>query len=215
VHVLPNGVDHHRFHPQVEPALPGPTGSFTVGFTGSLKPWHGLLDLMDVFAELHGSDGPARLLVVGEGPMREELEDRATRAGLGPSVILTGAVDAAAVPPMLASMDVAVAPYPALEGFYFSPLKIFEYMAAGRAIVAAAIGQVSDVIDDGATGLLYPPGDVAALLASLLHLRADGPARERLGRAARQVAVRRHGWDSVVARVLALARGRRMEAQGT
>lgn len=106
---------------------------------------------------------------------------------------------------MLTSMDVAVAPYPALDDFYFSPLKIFEYMAAGRAIVASAIGQIGDLITDGITGLLYPPGDTAALSAALQRLADDPVLRVQLGKAARQAVVQNHTWDGVAGRILKIA----------
>src|SRR3989475_10216454 len=70
VHVIPNGVDAERFRPDVRPAAPGTLGSFTVGFVGSMKPWHGLDVLVEAFARLHGRAPEARLLLVGDGPAR-------------------------------------------------------------------------------------------------------------------------------------------------
>ena len=80
----------------------------------------------------------------------------------------TNAVAPEAVPGLLASIDAAVAPYPALGHFYFSPLKVYEYMAAGRAIVASRAGQLEELLEDGAHALLCPPGDAAALAEALL-----------------------------------------------
>ena len=102
-------------------------------------------------------------------------------------------------------MDVAVAPYPALANFYFSPLKILEYMAAGRAIVASAIGQINELIAHGKTGLLCPPGDSAQLAAALHRLKADTPLSRRLGEAARSDVVCNHTWDAVASRIVELA----------
>ncbi|PYU09922.1 MAG: hypothetical protein DMG29_18540, partial [Acidobacteria bacterium] len=82
------------------------------------------------------------------------------------------------------AMDVAVAPYPALDEFYFSPLKVFEYMAASRAVVASRTGQVAEVVVDGVTGLLYEPGDRAGLVNCIQRLQKDAVLRHELGRKA-------------------------------
>ncbi|MHC4415974.1 MAG: glycosyltransferase family 4 protein [Planctomycetota bacterium] len=205
VHVVPNGVDPSRFPPNLEPALPEERGTFTVGFVGTLKPWHGVQSLIEAFADLHPIDPRVRLLIVGDGPLRHDLEAVAAARGVDHATVFRGAVAPTQIPALLASMDVAVAPYPALDEFYFSPLKIFEYMAAGRAIVAAAIGQINHLIIDGVTGLLYRPGDTRGLTAALNRLKADPALGRRLGRAARRVAERDYTWHSVIRRIHELA----------
>jgi glycosyltransferase involved in cell wall biosynthesis len=89
---------------------------------------------------------------------------------------------------------VLAAPYPRLDHFYFSPLKIFEYMAAGRPVVASSVGQVSDVLQHEATALLSAPGDAGALGDNLARLAADRELAAGLGAAARKVAVAEHTW---------------------
>jgi glycosyltransferase involved in cell wall biosynthesis len=204
VHVVPNGVDTDAIHPAVPPALPR-NGAVTIGFVGTLKPWHGVETLLDAFAALHARRPDTRLLIVGDGPRRETLA--ATARPLGGAVHLTGAVDPDRIPALLTSLDIAAAPYPALGTFYFSPLKLFEYMAAGRAIVASRIGQIESVLSCGSTGLLVPPGDAGALAAALEQLVLDPPARAVLGAAARRAAVERHTWHAVARRIRALAGG--------
>jgi glycosyltransferase involved in cell wall biosynthesis len=109
------------------------------------------------------------------------------------------------VPGFLAKMNVAAAPYPDLDQFYFSPLKLLEYMAAGVPVVASNVGQISELIDDGVDGLLCKPGDANALTLALLDI-LHAPARaERLARAAREKVEGYYSWDSVVARMLELA----------
>lgn len=201
VHVIANGVDPDRFAPAAPPPRP-----FTVGFVGTLKPWHGTETLVDAFALLHERDPSVRLLLVGDGPERPRIEERLGARGVAGSAELTGAVDPSGVPALLAAMDVAVAPYPDLEPFYFSPLKLYEYMAAGRAVVASRVGQIADVIEDGESGLLVAPGDPHALAGALARLHADADLRARLGRAARERTLRHHTWDAVAERILALAR---------
>ena len=203
VHVVPNGVDPERFAP-VAPLAPSTTRVFTAGFVGTLKPWHGLDVLLDAFARFHQSHD-TRLLIVGDGPLRAELEEEIELRELGSAVQFTGAVGSEAIPGLLRTMDVAVAPYPALDDFYFSPLKVYEYMAAGLAVIASRIGQIDGLIVDEGNGLLCPPGDAGALAAALERLHADEALRLRLGEAARSTVLREHTWDGVAERILHLA----------
>ncbi|MDQ3354750.1 MAG: glycosyltransferase, partial [Actinomycetota bacterium] len=202
VHVVPNGVDPERITPRPTPMS---SDTCTVGFVGTLKPWHGLATLVDAMDMLVADDDTYRLLVVGDGPERAALASRVEERGLTDHTILTGSVDPAEMPAYLHRMDVAVAPYPDLEECYFSPLKLYEYLAAALPVVASRVGQVAEVIDDGRTGLLCPPGDAAALAAAVAVLRADPHRRRALGRAGRDQVVAQHSWDRVVGRILALA----------
>jgi glycosyltransferase involved in cell wall biosynthesis len=145
------------------------------------------------------------LLIVGDGPERARLEADLAARDLRESAQLTGAVAPEAVPGLLASMDVAVAPYPPLASFYFSPLKVYEYMAAGLPVVASHIGQLAALLRDGVDGLFCPPGDAAALAAALERLKREPALRVRLGQAARAKVLREHTWEAVAQRILDLA----------
>jgi glycosyltransferase involved in cell wall biosynthesis len=205
VHVVPNGVDPARFPSNLTPSVPAGNGSFSVGFVGTLKPWHGVAALVEAFACVHRNNRDTRLLVVGDGPERSSLIADLSARGLLGAAHLTGAVTASRVPGLLASMDVGVAPYLGCADFYFSPLKVYEYMAAGLPTVASEIGQIADVIAHDVDGLLCRPGDPATLAEALLRLQADPPLRSRLGAAARRKMIEHHSWDAVAARVLDLA----------
>jgi glycosyltransferase involved in cell wall biosynthesis len=205
IHVVPNGVNLERFLPGLLAARPRQAGTFLVGFVGSLKPWHGLTTLVQAFALLHGRHPDARLLVVGEGPEGPHLLEELSRRGLCGATELTGAVPPTEVPRLLARMDATVAPYPILKRFYFSPLKVYEYMAAGLPLVASRVGQLAELIQDRVNGLLCPPGDAVALAAALEELRNDPELRRRLGEAARATVVREHSWEAVARRLLRLA----------
>jgi glycosyltransferase involved in cell wall biosynthesis len=176
-----------------------------VGFVGTLKPWHGLGTLAEAFARLRHRHMHARLLVVGDGPGRQNLEADLEARGLRGDASLVGAVAPEEVPGLLASMDVAVAPYPELADFYFSPLKVYEYMAAGLPVVASRVGQLAELIRPGDNGLLCPPGDAAALAEALVQLWQRPALRRRLGEAARADVLQNHTWDAVARRVLDLA----------
>ena len=202
IEVVANGVDTDAFRPR---SVAARSHGFTVGFVGSLKPWHGLADLVEAFSRLRQVAGDARLLIVGDGPERNRLEEDVAARGLVDAVQFTGAVAHSEVPALLALMDAAVAPYPKLANFYFSPLKIFEYMAAGLPIVASRTGQVAQLIEDGVTGLLYEPGDTGAMFEALHCLRRDSQLRGDLGRAARAAILRGHTWRTIVERILRIS----------
>jgi len=205
VEILPNAVDISLFRPEVDDPLLRtqlkPDGRFVVGFVGSFKAWHGVDFLLEAFKRLRNMDASYHLLLVGDGPMRLKLEEETRRLGLQEAVSLVGNVSHEEVPRYLALMDVAVAPYPALDDFYFSPLKLYEYMAGSRAVVASRIGQVSEVIADGLTGLLYEPGDGEALLRCIQRLRADESLRRELGQNAR-TACSKNTWRQNAERVI-------------
>ena len=206
IHVVPNGIRPERFPAGLAPLLPAAEGVFTIGFVGTLKAWHGVSILIDAFASLHARDPRTRLLIVGDGPEREKIEAELAQRGLVEATVCTGAVSPEQVPGLLASMDAAVAPYPPLDNFYFSPLKVYEYMAAGVAVVASRIGQLQSLIETERTGLLVPAGDVAALVSALECLRVKPQLRAQLGQAARQVVMSKFTWDAVAARIFDLAR---------
>ena len=205
IQVIPNGVDPRRFPPNLTPAQLNTPGEFTIGFVGTLKPWHGLETLIQAFSVVYRHNSGIRLLIVGDGPQRDALQADLARHGLADAVHFTGAVAPTDVPAWLAAMDAAVAPYPNLPKFYFSPLKVYEYMAAGLSVVASRIGQIGAVIENGVTGLLCPPGNAEALTAALSHLSTEPDLRRRLGQAARMKVLQYHTWEAVARRILTAA----------
>ncbi len=204
IDIVANGVDAARFLPAYNQQHAEPV----IGFVGTLKPWHGLNILVDAAELLKAHDLPFRLLLVGDGPERATLEQALADRELTNRTELTGAVAPAAIPALLARMDIAVAPYPDLADFYFSPLKVMEYMAAGRAVVASRIGDIDGLIRHNETGLLCPAGDRDALAYALGQLIRSPDSRARLGSAARDHALAELGWESVARRMLAQARER-------
>jgi glycosyltransferase involved in cell wall biosynthesis len=203
VTVLPNGVDTARFHPGID-GLPVRerhelVGRPVIGFIGSLKPWHGLDFLVDGFGDIVAHRPDTVLLVVGEGPGLAGLRTRVAYDRLERHVILTGRVPHADIPGYLAAMDVTVAPYTAQDGFYFSPLKVVESLATGRPVVAPQLGQLTDLLQDGVTGLLYLPGDRKAFVQQIVKLLNDPSRLRAMGRAA-ATAAQDFGWDKTAHR---------------
>lgn len=203
IHVIANGVDPQRFAPHASPQPQNDQGAVTIGFVGTLKPWHGVETLLEAFALLQLQRPDVWLLIVGDGPQRQKLQNRVRARGIS-GVAFAGAVSPATVPDWLNRMDIAVAPYPQLPDFYFSPLKIYEYMAARLPVVATRVGHLPEVINHGVTGMLTEPGDPGALCALLRQLVDDASLRQRLGEAARRFVTEHHSWDKVVSDTLRL-----------
>ena len=205
IRVLPNAVDTDLFHNRLdgEPVRKRfrLEGRFVVGFVGTFKPWHGADLLLEAFQRLYETDPDMHLLLVGDGPLRESLENKIQQAGLNGAVTFAGRVTHEEVPLYLAAMDAAVAPYPDLTEFYYSPLKLFVYMTADRAVVASRIGQVAQLLVDGETGLLFEPGDVGDLAGCIRRLREDSELRLALGKEAGRVS-RSYTWDKNAAQVI-------------
>lgn len=195
--VVPNGVRVDHFAPIADSGNYSSTrGEFTVGFLGSLKPWHGVEILIDSFAELTRQIDKCRLLIIGENKKyQDKLKQRCNELGLKNKVIFTGAVEYNDIPDMLQRADVLVAPYPMIDNFYFSSLKVFEYMAAGKAIVASKIGQLATILTNEKTALLVPPGNSASLGKTLIRLGKDPKLRHRLGERALIEARHKHTWS--------------------
>jgi glycosyltransferase involved in cell wall biosynthesis len=193
--VMPNGADPDVFTPGFD-ATPvrkrlGIEGRVVVGFSGILRPWHGLELLLEAFEKLAPAFPELHLLIVGDGPSRADTEQRARAAGLSDRVTITGRLPHAEVRDHVAAMDVAVSPR---ATFYASPMKVLEYMAMGKAIVAPAMDNLRDILVDGDEALLFEAENAASLGTQLERLLRDAGLRRRLGAAARQKIERERTW---------------------
>ncbi|NQY90274.1 MAG: glycosyltransferase family 4 protein [Deltaproteobacteria bacterium] len=207
VRVIPNAADPELFArvASSREQLEREEGTFVLGFLGSLKPWHGLDELLRAFRLLHRKDNSYRLLVVGEGPLRRELERSARSMKILPAVTFSGHVEHDEIPAWLARMDVGMAPYPKLAGFYFSPLKVFEYMAAGLPVVASDTGQIAELFTDRRNLLLHRPGAVREIADRVETLRGKPSLSVKLAAEARRMVNRRFTWRRNAERVLDMA----------
>jgi glycosyltransferase involved in cell wall biosynthesis len=143
-------------------------------------------------------------MLVGDGPDRPEVERRLAAGGALDAALLVGKVAPHQVPAYLDACDVLVSPHvPMPNGveFFGSPTKLFEYMAAGKAIAASRLGQIGAVLEHERTALLTTPADIASLTGALERLARDAALRARLGSAARREALEKHSWRANAERV--------------
>ncbi len=206
--VLPCAADIEAFKPNynsetVRKSL-GLTTEPVVMWVGGFYPWHDLSLLLESFALILQQRPDAKLVLVGDGQTRSSVKDMITKAGMSHAVIMTGAIAHSQVPEMLSIADVAVvpsAPITAGIGGTGAPLKLFEYMAAGKAIVATALNEAAEVIRDGYNGLLVDAGDINKFAESTLKLINDPEERSRLGQNAREQAVKQYSWEQYTSRL--------------
>ncbi|HTT81707.1 MAG TPA: glycosyltransferase family 4 protein [Stellaceae bacterium] len=198
--VTPNGIDLAAF--PATPYLARPGVPVTIGFIGFVREWHGVDAVVEGLAA-DRTEPPIRLVVAGDGPARPALERQTTMLGIPHLVEFTGLQPRSRVAELIASFDIALQPRAVS---YASPLKLFEYMACGRAIVAPDQPNIREIIDNGETGVLFDPDEPGALWRAIRALAADPARRERLGRAARvRLEERNYTWAGNAARITALA----------
>jgi glycosyltransferase involved in cell wall biosynthesis len=205
ISVIPNGINISHFaqapDPQTAKIRIGLENQLVLGFTGFVRDWHGVDRIIDWMST---SEAPANthLLIVGDGPVRGDLEAQATILGLGERVTFTGVVDRNAVPAYVAAFDIAL--QPAVTS-YASPLKLMEYLVLGKAIVAPSTPNLLEILKDGENAAMFDDDVAGSMQRTLSHLCGDHELRIRLSRAARETIERRQlTWQGNARRVAAL-----------
>ena len=195
------GAETDRFHPGAGGAVPFARrpGEIVAMFAGAFRSWHGAIKLVEAIRLLRARGRQDIVAVlIGDGPELRRVRQAA--AGLT-GVTFTGAQRHEAMPACLAAADIGVAPFdvgahaPLALDFYWSPLKIFEYMSTGLPVVAPAIPRLRRIVADGTEGVLYDAMNPEGLASALVRLADDATLRETLGRAGRVRALREFGWD--------------------
>jgi glycosyltransferase involved in cell wall biosynthesis len=208
VHVIPNAIDPARFGPaaagQALRARLNLANRIVVGFVGWFDKWDRLELLVEMCRDLRQSHPQLSLLLVGDGPVVANLRALTERYGLQDVVHITGAQPRDSIIGFIDAMDICVLPDSNMFG---SPLVLFEFMARGRAIVAADVPPVRDVVRHGINGLIVRRGDLAQLTRTVGDLAADAPRREALGNRAKSIVFERHTWAATAVRVVELASG--------
>ena len=154
--------------------------SLVLGFVGFVRPWHGLDRIIDLLAS-GILPANSHLLVVGDGPVLPELKRQADKLGVASRITFAGVVQRAEMPKYVASFDIALQPYVVP---YASPLKLFEYMALGKAIVAPSSSNIREILSDGRSALLFDPESPDGLANAVVRLAADPAIRLGLGKEA-------------------------------
>lgn len=199
--VVPNGIDLEDF----AGLAARPAGeAVQLGFVGFVRHWHGLDRVLRGLAAWNGAPR-LDLTVVGDGPARVDLESLAAELGLADRVRFTGLATREEIPNLVAGFDIALQP---ASVPYASPLKLFEYMAAGQAIIAPDQPNIREVLEQGRTALLFDPASPDAMWQGIETLARDASLRARLGAAARKEVLRRDfTWAGNARRVVAVAQG--------
>ena len=190
--VSPNGVDMDMFGTPVppDPALRsqlGLDGADVVGFIGSFYEYEGLDDLIAAMPMLVARNPKAQLLLVGGGPREQALREQALSSSVAGAIHFVGRVPHDRVENYYSLIDILAYPRKAMRlTELVTPLKPLEAMAQGRLVVASCVGGHRELIEDGVTGTLFPPGDPAAMaqaLAGLFDQRAIWDERRKVARA--------------------------------
>jgi glycosyltransferase involved in cell wall biosynthesis len=204
IEVIPNGINPEHF--RVAPARTeakqglGLDSEVVLGFVGFVRDWHGLDRVLEWLASRE-SAGQVQFLVVGDGPARAGLEAHAAALGIADRVKFTGVVPRDEIPGWVAAFDIAL--QPAVVS-YASPLKLFEYLALGCAVVAPGQENLREILVDGLNARLFNPEAPESLWQALDELVGDEDLRQQLGAGAhRTIAERNLTWHANAARVCA------------
>lgn len=165
----------------------------TLVYLGGFQPWQGVPVLLRALARIVAEAPPLRLVLIGSGPGAEEARQLAEQLGLANIVTFTGRLSQEAYAPILAGADIGLAPYCGWPEY--SGLKLFDYKAAGLAVIASGEQGRPRTLQDGRTGWVVPPCDEQAVSRGILVLARDRALRRRLGQAARIDAENSHSWE--------------------
>jgi len=200
VSVIPNGANPQIFSPEISNDLIKEKydlhNCVVVGFVGSFIFWHGIENLLTVIERTLKKFDNVEFLMVGKGgPLEHLITKFIDDHNLKDKVLLTGYVLHNEVPAYISAMDIVLAPYPDLDFFYYSPVKVYEYMSCGKAVIATKIGQIAEIIEDQKTGFLTKPNDIEQIIHLISELIENDKLREDVGHAARKEILEKHTWD--------------------
>lgn len=190
-----NGVNPKRF--EIEPIATEDTHLLHIGFAGLLKADYGIETLIEA-AKLLKSE-PVKLHVFGDGPYRAELEQQAKELK---NVTFHGPVPFVSMPAYLLGLDVLLYTT-AAKHLYQSPTKLFEYMAAGKAIISTRTPQTEKILTQGETALFFDVGSAEQLAVAIKQVNSDSSMAKKIAQQAKIEAVTKHSWSSRVHEILA------------
>jgi glycosyltransferase involved in cell wall biosynthesis len=174
-------------------------GEVVIGFVGTMNRWQGIPKFAEVIDTVLSTQPSASFLFVGDGEFRSSLEDDCLARGFADRVRFVGRRPHQEIPDYIQLMDIAVL---LNSNDYGSPMKIFEYWAMEKAVIAPEVVPVTEILTDGETGLLIPRGDALAMSRRIVELLKDPALRERLGQSGRRLVLARHTWTSNAQKIL-------------
>jgi glycosyltransferase involved in cell wall biosynthesis len=203
--VIPNGINASQFSSAPEAhtakAALGLDGKIVLGFTGFVRDWHGLDKVIAMIANDQPESG-RHLLVVGDGPARAALEAQADALGIRHRVSFTGVIGRDEVAGYVAAFDIALQPA-VVE--YASPLKLFEYLALGKAIIGPAQPNLMEILTDGQNAVLFDPKAADGMAGAISKLTVDAALRQRVGENAKKtISDKQLTWRENAARAVEL-----------
>ena len=171
------------------------SGKQVLGFIGSMSAWHGIENLLQIMETILIKFPDSKFLLIGSGGGQDDrVQKFVAQHGFERRVLMPGYIAHDEIPAYLALMDVVLAPYPRLPFFYYSPVKIFEYMAAGKPVVTTAIGQIEEIIEHNVNGILCRADDFEQINRQIERLLMEPQERARIGENARRTIAERHTW---------------------
>lgn len=192
--VAHNAVDQAVFHSKdTRPVNIGlPPQTIVIGFVGLFVKWVGLEMLIRVFGKIHFQFANTHLLLVGGGPEEEGLRKLIDMQQVQSAVTITGIVKHSDIPQYIKKMTICTIPK---HESYTSPVKLFEYMAMGKAVVAPAYDSIREVVSHEKNGLLFTPNSEEELQDNLIRLINNVQLLERLGKSAKDKILKHHTWN--------------------
>jgi glycosyltransferase involved in cell wall biosynthesis len=181
-----------------------------VGFIGNLAPWQGVEQLVSITPAICKSLPNTKVVIVGEGMMGEKLRKLAHDLGVKDNIIFTGFVPYKKVPTYINAFDVCAAPFNAIERnvkYSFSAIKLYEYMACGKAVVTTDVCGIKDELRDLGMGIVVKADDSNALTSEIIELMSNKEKQRDMGAAAREWVVKEHSWKKVAERVASVCEG--------
>lgn len=208
IFIMPNAVDEDIFSKEtVEKTIENKyfvkNGALVIGFIGWFVKWHNIESLIDVFSKV-AKKFQSYLFLVGDGALKDKFKEMAIDRNIEDRVIFPGSIPYDDIPNYIDLMDICVVPG---SNEYRSPIKLFEYMSMGKAVIAPKYKAIESIIEDGKDGMLFEPENGNSLEKILEELVSDSKKRKALGKKAREKVVKNHTWLGNARKVVEIYEG--------
>jgi glycosyltransferase involved in cell wall biosynthesis len=206
IHVIPNAIDPARFRPDISGAEIRERltldKELVIGFVGSFVSWSNLESLVEVFSDIFQERPDTHLMLVGDGPMRRSIEDILAKKAIENKITLTGNISHADIPSFIAAMNICVIPQ---SNEYRSPVKLFEYMAMGKPVVAPRLEPIEKVVTHKKNGILFEQDGILvkdSMKDAIMYLLKNGQKRRKLGEMACRSVLESYTWSANAEKIM-------------